>query len=185
RGGSRGCGGVMAGELGGTNMAGEATTGRRGRAVAPPVVAVLGRRARAAWRSRRAGPLLKLGAAVAGVPLLITVAFGAVPFGVYLYGLVVGSLYALVAFGLILVYRANRVINFAQGALGAVPAITGILLLANRNWPYPVCVLIVLVGAPVTGALVEVLFIRRFLRSPRVILTLATIGVAQFLSFFV
>jgi branched-chain amino acid transport system permease protein len=175
----------MAGELGGTNMAGEATPGRRGRVVVPPVLADLGRRARAAWRSRRAGPLLKLGAAVAGVPLLITVAFGAVPFGVYLYGLVVGSLYALVAFGLILVYRANRVINFAQGALGAVPAITGILLLANRNWPYPVCVLIVLVGAPVTGALVEVLFIRRFLRSPRVILTLATIGVAQFLSFFV
>lgn len=137
------------------------------------------------WRSPRYGAALKLLSAVVGIPVFITIAFGAVPFGVYAYGLVVGSLYALLSFGLILVYRANRIINFAQGSLGAVPAITGILLLANRNWPYAVCVGIVLLGAPVAGALVEVLFVRRFLRSPRVILTLATIGVAQLLSFFV
>jgi branched-chain amino acid transport system permease protein len=175
----------MAGQLGDSDLAEGTALGRRGRYSAPPALALLARRGLTVWRSRRTGPVVKLLAAAVGVPLLITLAFGAVPFGVYLYGLVVGSLYALVAFGLILVYRANRIINFAQGALGAVPAITGILLLANRNWPYPVCVLIVLVGAPVTGALVEVVFVRRFLRSPRVILTLATIGVAQFLSFFV
>src|SRR5579884_3200934 len=137
------------------------------------------------WRHPRYGAALKLLATVVAIPVLITVVFGAVPFGVYAYGLVVGSLYALLSFGLILVYRANRVINFAQGSLGAVPAFTGILLLANRNWPYAICVGIVLLGAPVAGALVEILFIRRFLRSPRVILTLATIGVAQLLSFFV
>ena len=38
------------------------------------------------------------------------------PEGVYVYGGLIGLLYALLAFGLMLIYRANRFISFAIGA---------------------------------------------------------------------
>src|SRR3954453_4809990 len=45
-----------------------------------------------------------------------------VPGGVVLRGVVIGSLNGLLAMGLVLVYRANAIINFAQGELGAFAA---------------------------------------------------------------
>ena len=83
-----------------------------------------------------AGPPLKL---VAGYVLLIEVLvqalFGhldagpihlglradAVPRAIFLNGATIGLLYGLLGMGLILVYRANRIINFAQAQLGSVP----------------------------------------------------------------
>jgi branched-chain amino acid transport system permease protein len=92
-------------------------------------------------------------------------------------GMVLGSLYALVAMGLILVYRANRIINFAQAQLGAVPAVVALLLIAKRGVPYLAVLPIVVIGAAVLGAGTEVLLVRRFARAPRLIVTVVTIGV--------
>jgi len=36
------------------------------------------------------------------------------PQGEWAFGVIVGLLYAMLAFGLILIYRASRIINFAQ-----------------------------------------------------------------------
>ena len=44
------------------------------------------------------------------------------PAGELVWGFIIGSLTALMAFGLALIYKANKVINFAQADLGAVPA---------------------------------------------------------------
>ena len=44
------------------------------------------------------------------------------PPGIILLGVVLGSLTALTAMGLVLVYRAARVINFAQVAIGSAAA---------------------------------------------------------------
>lgn len=92
-------------------------------------------------------------------------------------GMVLGSLYALVAMGLILVYRANRVINFAQAQLGAVPAVVALLLIAKRGVPYMAVLPIVVIGAALLGAGTESLFVRRFSKAPRLIVTVVTIGV--------
>ena len=51
------------------------------------------------------------------------------PAGELVYGFIIGSLTALMAFGLALVYRANKVINFAQADLGAVPASLAVALI--------------------------------------------------------
>src|SRR3954462_2455350 len=59
-----------------------------------------------------------------------------VPLGVLITGAVLGMLYALLAFGLILVYRATRIVNFARAGLGLVPAVTALPLVTNRHWPY-------------------------------------------------
>lgn len=92
-------------------------------------------------------------------------------------GMVLGSLYALVAMGLILVYRANRIINFAQAQLGAVPAVIALLLIAKRGVPYMAVLPIVIIGAAALGAGTEIVLVRRFAQAPRLIVTVVTIGV--------
>ena len=105
------------------------------------------------------------------------------PFGIMLKGAALGGLYALIALGIALVYRANRIINFAQGDIGGVPASLAVLLIAVVHWPYPLGILVGLASGVVVGVLVEFLLIRRFSRAPRLVLTVATIGIAQVLTF--
>lgn len=97
----------------------------------------------------------------------------------YISGVALGSLYGVVAVGLILIYRTNRIINFAGVALGAIPAIWALLLDIEKGIPYLVVLPIVLIGAPAMGGLVDMVVMRRFSRSPRLIATVVTIGVAQ------
>ncbi len=104
------------------------------------------------------------------------------PPGVLVQGMVVGGLTALIAFGISLIYRANRIVNFAQGDLGAAPAAFAVLLIVGPGWPFPLAVLAGIVAAVALGALLERLVIRRFFRAPRLILTVATIGLAQILA---
>jgi branched-chain amino acid transport system permease protein len=119
-----------------------------------------------------------LQAAFGQVPLLGIGTRGAsLPRGVFLNGAVIGTLYALIAMGLILVYRANRIINFAQAQLGAVPAVVALLLMTVHDWPYLVVVPIALIGGALLGGAVELGFVRRFQSASRMALTVVTIGV--------
>ena len=104
-----------------------------------------------------------------------------VPRGEILGGAVLGALYGLVAMGLILVYRANRIINFAQAQLGSVPAVVALLLIAKHGVPYLVAIPIMLGLAIVLGATVEMTIVRRFSQAPRLILTVVTIGMSLLL----
>jgi branched-chain amino acid transport system permease protein len=151
-------------------------------------------RARAAvapvWEHRLAGPVLKV---VLGYLLLVQVLlqymFGKVPIigvgrgdhiiptEIVLLGLVYGSLYALLGMGIILVYRANRIINFAQAQLGSVPAVVALLLIAKRGLPWVIALPIAVLGGALLGGAVEATVIRRFSKAPRLILTVVTIGV--------
>src|SRR3954447_14151328 len=110
-------------------------------------------------------------------PIGVPVPHG-VSLGILINGAILGMLYSLLAFGLILVYRANRIINFAHAGLGLVPAVTALLLISNRGWPYPVSLAVMLVGSALVGGVVE-LIMRRFTNSPRLIATVFTIGLAQ------
>ena len=94
-----------------------------------------------------------------------------------------GALYGLIAVGLILIYRTNRIINFAVAAIGAVPAVLAVLLATMKGLPYVPALLLALVGGAVVGALADLLVIRRFSDAPRLIVTVATIGIAQILAF--
>jgi branched-chain amino acid transport system permease protein len=103
------------------------------------------------------------------------------PSGVLLGGALVGGRVALVALGIALVHRANRVINFAQADLGQVPAVLAVLLVLDQRWNWYLALAAGLAAAAVLGFLVEGLLIRRFFRAPRLVLTVATIGVAEVL----
>ncbi len=120
--------------------------------------------------------------AVMPVVALVLRQVWAVPWGLVVQGLVIGGLTSLVALGVALVYRANRIVNFAQGDLGAVPATLAVLLIMATGLPYLLGFAVGLAAATVLGVLVETLVIRRFFNAPRLILTVATIGLAQILA---
>jgi branched-chain amino acid transport system permease protein len=103
--------------------------------------------------------------------------------GLVIQGLTLGMLSALVAVGMALVYRANRIVNFAAPALGLVPTALAVDLILLSGLNYYLALTIGLAAAAVVGAVVELAVIRRFFRSPRLILTVATIGLAQLLAF--
>src|SRR5262245_29033216 len=94
-------------------------------------------------------------------------------------GVIGGMITALVAMGIVLVYRSSRVINFAVGNMG-VPATALFAIMAGKHhWPFwPALIPALPVGTP-TGTAIELCVIRRLFRSPRVIVLVATIGVAQ------
>ena len=94
-------------------------------------------------------------------------------------GVVNGMVFGLLALGVVLVYRSTRVINLAVGNMG-LPA-TGLiaLLVINYGFPYWVALPIALVVGIAVGALIERAVIRRLFDAPRVIVLVATIGIAQ------
>lgn len=104
------------------------------------------------------------------------------PIGVAVQGMVIGGLTSLIAFGLALIYRSNRIINFAQGDLGGVPASLAVLLVLGPGVNYFLAVPIGLAAAIALGAVVEFLLIRRFFKATRLILTVVTIGISGILA---
>ena len=104
------------------------------------------------------------------------------PPGVLLRGAVIGSLYALGAIGIVLVYRGNGIVNFAQAELGSVAAVLAIEFVIQWDVNYFVAIAAGLVIAAAMGWAIDALVIRRFRKAPRLILTVATIGIAQILA---
>src|SRR3954451_2034979 len=101
------------------------------------------------------------------------------PLGIVVIGTITGAVTSLLAIGLILIYRTNRFINFAYGSMGSFVGVLAVGMFLQHGWSYWVILpLGVLVGVLV-GGLTEFLVIRRFQNSSRLILTVASIGLAQ------
>src|SRR5436190_2894945 len=104
-----------------------------------------------------------------------------VPWSVILLGLAPGCITALTAIGLVLIYRATRIINFAHAGFAAVAAVLFFELVQYKQLPYLIALGAALGAGVVSGTIVELLFIRRFANAPRLVLTVVTLAVAQFL----
>ncbi|HWE66887.1 MAG TPA: ATP-binding cassette domain-containing protein [Acidimicrobiales bacterium] len=120
-------------------------------------------------------------ACVAVVLLLTQVFPHRVPLGTVLYGALYGSLNGLLALGLVLTYRVSRAINFAYGSMGGVAAAVGVGLFGGHHWPWAVDILLALVVGGLVGGAVGALVNWRFSTSPRLVVTVATIGLSQLL----
>ena len=119
-------------------------------------------------------------APVAAILVLQLIVFP-VPAGVWVKGAIVGGLTALIALGMALTWRSNGVVSFAQGDLGMAPVVLVHLLIVSWGWSWYAAVPTGLVVAGLLGAIVELAIIRRFRTAPRLLLTVATIGLAQVL----
>jgi ABC-type branched-subunit amino acid transport system ATPase component/ABC-type branched-subunit amino acid transport system permease subunit len=93
-------------------------------------------------------------------------------------GVVQGLAIAVIAVGVVLVYRATRIINFAVGNMGVIGAVTLSLLVVQYGVPFWVALVVALVIGLVFGAAVEMTVIRRLKNAPRVVVLVSTIGIA-------
>ena len=94
-------------------------------------------------------------------------------------GLVNGMVFGLLALGVVLVYRSTRVINLAVGNMGLPASGLMSVMVINHGFPYWAALAIALLTGTVIGAAVERAVIRRLFDAPRVIVLVATIGLAQ------
>ena len=118
---------------------------------------------------------------LAAWPLAAAVLPHGAPVGIVVQGIVLGTANGLLAIGLILIYRTNRIVNFAYGSLGSVAGLLGVELYLQKHWNYFAAMGVSLALGLVLGGIVEFAVIRRFTHSSRLVLTVATIGLAQVL----
>ena len=106
------------------------------------------------------------------------------PLAVIVQGSVVGLTYGLLSVGLVLVYRSNRIINFAHGQIGAFGAAIFAMLVQRYSVPYLLALPLALALSAGAAALTEAAVIRRLRSAPPIMSIVATIGVGQFLVLF-
>src|SRR4051795_9472470 len=90
-------------------------------------------------------------------------------------GLLAGVMYALVALGFVLIYKASGVFNFAQGAMVFFAALTFVSLL-ERGWNLWLALFVTLLIMVVLGMLIERIVLRPLINQPPITLFMATIG---------
>ena len=136
-------------------------------------------RSRASARLR--GVAIALGAIVVFLVVVPAIFPHTAPAGLVLQGVEFGAISGLLAIGLVLTYRSTRIINFSYGAMGGLSGTFGVMLDLGKHWNWFLAMGAGLVAGGLLGALVDIFVIRRFFNAPRLILTVATIGLAQIL----
>ena len=90
-------------------------------------------------------------------------------------GIALGAIYGLVALGIVLVFKATGVLNFAHGEAVMISAFVAFTLLKLKV-PYWLVIILTLMFAAAFGYLIERLIIRRFVGKPLLVSGIATLG---------
>ena len=98
---------------------------------------------------------------------------------VVLGGLMSGVLYSLVALGLVLIFKASGVFNFAQGAMVLFAALS--LVRIMEKVPFPVALVLTIAIMVAVAWLIERLVLRPLVNQEGIVLFMATLGIAYFL----
>ncbi|MGH2813113.1 MAG: hypothetical protein ACRDI1_10445, partial [Actinomycetota bacterium] len=103
------------------------------------------------------------------------------PLPIVFQGVIFGLISGLTAAGIVLIYRSMRVINFAQTAIGGAGFALFFNFVVLTPVPFPIALAFGLLVSAGLGLAFELIFVRRFSRAPRVVLTVFTIVSASFL----
>jgi len=93
-------------------------------------------------------------------------------------GIAVGAIYALVALGLVLIYKATEVLNFAHGDLLVLSAFAAWGLITLWQLPFWLVLLLVVAGVSVFAYALDALVIRRIAGQPQFAGVMLTIALA-------
>lgn len=97
-------------------------------------------------------------------------------------GAIQGAIYGLLGLGLVLLYKGNRIFNFAQAEFGSIAALLVLAFLQGSRFlpqvPYPVAVVFGLLAGVLVALATERLVIRPLFSQPKVTIVVATAGVA-------
>ncbi|HJU99082.1 MAG TPA: branched-chain amino acid ABC transporter permease [Burkholderiaceae bacterium] len=102
-------------------------------------------------------------------------------FEVLIGGLLSGVMYALVAIGFVLIYKASGVFNFAQGAMVFFAALTCVGMVDKFGLSIWLAIPITIVVMIVLGLAIERVVLRPLVNQPEITLFMATIGLAFFI----
>jgi len=92
-------------------------------------------------------------------------------------GVAQGCVYALVALGFVLIYKATETVNFAQGDLMMLGAFFALTASTIFGWPYWATILFAVAAMAVAGMLIERVVLRPVLGYPAFTVIMITIGV--------
>ena len=133
-------------------------------------------------RHRLTIAFLALLALAAAAPMFLGVAKFPQWLEVALGGLLTGVLYSLVALGLVLIFKASGVFNFAQGAMVLFAALT--LVRLAEKMPLALAIAVTLAIMIAMAWVIERVVLRPLVNQEGIVLFMATLGVAYFLDGF-
>ncbi len=96
-------------------------------------------------------------------------------------GLVVGSVYALVALGFVIIFKSTSVVNFAQGEFLLLGAYISLAVVGQYNMPFWIAVIITLIFSVLLGMLIERLILRPMIGEPVISVIMVTLGLSSVL----
>jgi branched-chain amino acid transport system permease protein len=94
----------------------------------------------------------------------------------FFQGFALGCVYALVALGFTVIYRASKVINFAQGGMLLIGAYLVSVFATGLKLPFVFAVLLAILLLAAGGALFQMVVLRRVIGQPVFVLVMITIG---------
>lgn len=94
-----------------------------------------------------------------------------------LSGIAIGCVYALVALGFVLIYKATETVNFAQGDLMMLGGFFAYTATAVMGWPYWAAIVFALAVMAAYGMLAERIVLRPVLGQAQFTVVMVTIGV--------
>lgn len=92
-------------------------------------------------------------------------------------GLGIGAIYALLAQGVVAVYRGSGVLNFAQGAVAMVGAFVFLQLREVEGWSLPLALGVTIVAAALLGAVIHLGLMKPLQSASNLQRVIATLGV--------
>jgi len=102
-------------------------------------------------------------------------------FQLILSGVIVGSIYGLIALGFVLIYKATDVVNFAQGELMMIGAYFCYYLIITFHVPFIPAFLMTLLFSALLGILIEFLILRPMIGKHVFSVIMVTVGLATLL----
>lgn len=97
-----------------------------------------------------------------------------------LNGIIIGTLYGVVAMCFVLIYKASQVVNFAQGEFLLIGAWTCWWMLTDLQLPFIWGFLFTLVFMMIFGILLQVVILRPMIGEPIISVIMVTIGLSIF-----
>ena len=100
-------------------------------------------------------------------------------FQMVIAGLVVGSVYGLIALGYVTIYRCSAVVNFAQGVFAMLGALIAIELVRDQHVSYLLSAVIAIGATSILGVMIFLLVVDRVRTELVVSQLMATLGVSM------
>ena len=98
-----------------------------------------------------------------------------------LNGLVIGSIYALVGLGFVVIYKSSSILNFAQGEFLMLGAYVCVAIFTSYHVPFWAAFVLTLVFSAVLGILMERVLLRPMIGEPVISVIMLTLGLASVL----